>query len=186
MQLGMVLLYILPLWHHLQGWFHPPKMHEAEQANLNLGCLDQLEALIVTKNQLQKTKQDAKKRTWEDPSTPVRREPFASCKCSLESWYLANWNVEKVLLHRRFWMGKVKKSNKILTQILSLSQRKLRCNSTFSRQWLSLQLLLHFLFPTQCHLSLVLQTLGADVWKVPMLFLSHDWWFVAPCHWEQP
>lgn len=42
--------------------FTPPKMHEAEQANLNLGCLDQLEALIVTKNQLQKTKQDAKKR----------------------------------------------------------------------------------------------------------------------------
>lgn len=50
-QLGMVLLHLLPLWHHLQGWFHLPKMHKAEEANMNLGYLNQLEELTVTKYQ---------------------------------------------------------------------------------------------------------------------------------------
>lgn len=122
-------------------------------------------------------KQDDKKRTWKDPSTPVRKGPSASCKCSLESCYLANSNVKKVLLHRRFWMREVKRSNKILPQILSPSQRKVRCNSAFSQAVPPLTTTpAFFFFPLNVILSLILQTLGADVWKVPMLFLSHNWW----------
>lgn len=103
-------------------------------------------------------KQDAKNEHEETHIHQSGRALLPAANALLESCYLANSNVKKVLLHRRFWMGKVKRSNKILPQILSPSQRKVRCNSTFSKAMPPLTITpAFFFFPLNVILSLILQ-----------------------------
>lgn len=139
-----MILFHLSLWHHLQGWFHFPKTHEAKQANLNLVCLDQLEASTVTKYQW--TNKMQKKELEKTHIYTYQEGPFCQLQthCRVDTWQIQMWR--KSSCTGDSGCEKSKDPIKYWHEFSVLAKERWDATLPSARQWLPLQSLLLFNF----------------------------------------